>query len=109
MLKIDASGHIAERIGRGAYPLGVKANLAWEITSGTLAAGERLVLHSDGLTEARNLQENEFGDTYLEVIAGWHPEATAQSLIDSILGEWRMFIGTVVPDDDVSIAVIRRV
>ncbi len=109
VLKIDASGRVVERIGRGAYPLGVKANLDWESTSGTLASGERILLHSDGLTEARNLQENEFGDTYLDVIAGWHPEATAQSLIDSILGEWRMFIGTVVPDDDVSIAVIKRV
>ncbi len=109
VLKIDTSGRIVERIGRGAYPLGVKANLAWEIVSGRLAPGERLLLHSDGLTEARNLQENEFGDAYLEVIAGWHPDASAQSLIDSILGEWRMFIGTVVPDDDVSIAVVKRV
>lgn len=108
VLKIDATGRIVERIGRGAYPLGVKANLTWEIVSGTLAAGERLLLHSDGLTEARNLQETEFGDTYLEVIAGWNPDASPQSLIDSILGEWRMFIGTVVPDDDVSIAVVRR-
>ncbi|MGZ5433795.1 MAG: PP2C family protein-serine/threonine phosphatase [Thermoanaerobaculia bacterium] len=109
VLKIDTSGRIVERIGRGAYPLGVKANLTWEIVSGRLAPGERLLLHSDGLTEARNLQENEFSDTYFEVIAGWHPGASAQSLIDSILGEWKMFIGTVVPDDDVSIAVVKRV
>ena len=108
VLKIDATGRIAERIGRGAYPLGVKANLEYEIVAGRLEPGERLLLHSDGLTEARNLQEGEFGDTYLEVIAGWHPDASAQSLIDSILGEWRMFIGTVIPDDDVSISVIKR-
>jgi len=108
VLKIDAAGHTVERIGRGAYPLGVKANLTYEIVSGKLAPGERLLLHSDGLTEARNMQEKEFGDQYLEVVAGWHPEASAQSLIDSILGEWRMFIGTVVPDDDVSLAVVRR-
>jgi Ca2+/Na+ antiporter len=108
VLKIDARGHIVERIGRGAYPLGVKANLTWEIAPGALAPGERLLLHSDGLTEARNLQEKEFGDTYLEVIAGWHPDASSSSLIESILGEWRMFIGTVVPDDDVSISVVRR-
>jgi serine phosphatase RsbU (regulator of sigma subunit) len=108
VLKVDAHGHVVDRIGRGAYPLGVKANLTYEIVSGKLEPGERLLLHSDGLTEARNMQEIEFGDQYLEVVAGWHPEASAQSLIDSILGEWRMFIGTVVPDDDVSIAVVRR-
>jgi serine phosphatase RsbU (regulator of sigma subunit) len=109
VLKIDAQGHLVDRIGRGAYPLGIKPNLIYEIVTGRLEPGERLLLHSDGLTEARNLQETEFGDTYLEVIAGWHPEASAQSLIDSILGEWRMFIGTVVPDDDVSIAVLKRI
>ena len=108
VLKIDAAGRVAERIGRGAYPLGVKANLTWPVTSGTLAPGERLLLHSDGLTEARNIQEREFGDAYVEAIAGWHPEESASSLVESILGEWRTYIGTVVPDDDVSIAVIRR-
>ncbi len=107
VLKIDTSGKLVERIGRGAYPLGVKANLLYDIVGGTLAPGERLLLHSDGLTEARNLQEKEFGDTYLEVIAGWHPEASSHSLIESILGEWRMFMGPVVPDDDVSIAVVK--
>jgi Ca2+/Na+ antiporter len=108
VLKIDAAGHVVEHIGRGAYPLGVKANLTWEVVPGALAAGERLLLHSDGLTEARNRAEKEFGDAYLEVIAGWYPKASAASLIESVLGEWRAFIGNIVPDDDVSLAVIRR-
>ena len=107
VLKIDAKGHVVERIGRGAYPMGVKASLTWEVVQGTLAPGERLLLHSDGLTEARNSGEKEFGDAYVEVVAGWHPEAGAQSLLETLLGEWRAFIGTVVPDDDVSVAVIR--
>jgi Stage II sporulation protein E (SpoIIE) len=108
VLKIDAAGHVVERIGRGAYPLGVKASLTWEVVSGVLAAGERLLLHSDGLTEARNFTDHEFGDAYVEVIAGWHPEASAQSLLDAILGEWRSFMGRTVPDDDVSVAIVRR-
>jgi serine phosphatase RsbU (regulator of sigma subunit) len=108
VLKIDTEGKIVERIGRGAYPMGVKSGLTWQIVSGTLEPNERLLLHSDGLTEARNVNEQEFGDSYVEVIVGWHPQATAQALIDSILGEWRVFIGDTPADDDVSIAVIRR-
>ncbi|HYK01170.1 MAG TPA: PP2C family protein-serine/threonine phosphatase [Thermoanaerobaculia bacterium] len=108
VLKVDANGKIAERIGRGAYPLGVKAGLAWEIVSGHLEHGERLLLHSDGLTEARNVQEHEFGDQYVEVIAGWHPEASAGALVEALVGEWRMFMGNLPPDDDVSIAVVKR-
>lgn len=108
VLKIDAQGKVVEHIGRGAYPMGVKASLTWEIVTGTLAPGERILLHSDGLTEARNATEKEFGDAYLEVVAGWYPDASAQSLLETLLGEWRSFIGRVVPDDDVSVAVIRR-
>ena len=108
VLKIDGSGKIVERLGRGAYPLGVKAALSWDVIDGTLAPGERLLLHSDGLTESRNANEHEFGDAYVEAVMSWHPEATAAALLDTLLGEWRTFMGGVAPDDDVSVAVIRR-
>lgn len=108
ILKIDAQGRVVERIGRGAYPLGVKQGLAWDVVHGTLASGERLLLASDGLTEARNAAETEFGDAYVEVIAGWHPDASAVGLVDSLVGEWRVFSGARPPEDDVSIAVICR-
>jgi phosphoserine phosphatase RsbU/P len=108
LLKIEASGKVIEHIGRGAYPLGVKAGLTWEIVTGSLERGERLLLHSDGLTEARNAMDNEFGDHYLEVVAGWHPEAGASAMVETIVGEWRLFMGDAVPEDDVSLAVIRR-
>lgn len=107
-LKIGTGGAVLERIGRGAYPLGVKANLEWDVVAGTLSPGERLLLHSDGLTEARNLSDREFGDEYIETIASWHPEMPASPLVDSIVGEWRSFMGHAIPDDDVSLAVIRR-
>jgi hypothetical protein len=108
ILKIGADGKVAERVGRGAYPLGVKAGLQWEVVSGAIEPGERLLLHSDGLTEARNATEREFGDQYVEVVAGWHPEASAQTLVDTLVGEWRVFMGNQPPDDDVSITVLRR-
>lgn len=108
ILKIDNNGQLAERIGYGAYPLGVKQGLSWQSIAGTLAPGERLLLHSDGLTEARNAQEREFGDQYVEVIASWQPSGTASQLVDSLVSEWQMFMGHLPADDDVSITVIRR-
>lgn len=108
VLKIDAQGKVAEHIGRGAYPLGVKAGLQWEVVTGTLLPGERLLLHSDGLTEARNAQDREFGDQYVESVAGWHPEASAQTLVETLVGEWQFFMGGAIPEDDVSVAVIKR-
>lgn len=108
ILRIDVAGRVTERIGRGAYPLGVKSGLTWEVAAGQLEPGERLLLHSDGLTESRNRTGREFGDLYVETIAGWHPGAGAGALIDDLVNEWQSFMSGAVPDDDVSIAVIRR-
>lgn len=108
ILKVDAGGTVVERIGRGAYPLGIKSGLTWEIATGSLAGGERLLLHSDGLTESRNRGDHEFGDRYVEVIAGWYPNAGSGALVDTIVREWRRFMGDLAPEDDVSIAVMTR-
>ncbi|HEX7151197.1 MAG TPA: PP2C family protein-serine/threonine phosphatase [Thermoanaerobaculia bacterium] len=108
ILKVDAAGKIVERIGRGAYPLGIKASLSYEVATGHLERGERLLLHSDGLTESLNGQGREFGDAYLETIAGWHPEATAATMVETIVGEWRGFVGSHPIEDDVTVTVLRR-
>lgn len=108
ILKVGSDGSIVERIGSGAYPLGIKTNLRWNDVRGRLAPGERLLMHSDGLTETRNANGSEFGDARLEAIAAWRPGSPAQALVDTIVGEWRAFRGKVPAEDDVSIAVVTR-
>lgn len=108
VLVTAVNGTIRDRIGRGAYPLGIKVGLTWDELSGTLAPGEKLVFHSDGLSETRNRAQREFGDEYLEAIVGWNPAATAQETVDTVVAEWRTFSEGLPPEDDVSLAVVRR-
>src|SRR5207253_2338535 len=75
ILRIDTSGKVVDRIGRGAYPLGIKTGLQWEEIGGKLEKGDRLLLHSDGLTEAHNKEGREFGDAYVEAIINWNGNA----------------------------------
>ena len=107
ILKISA-GRVVDRLGIGSYPLGVKTGMAWKELHGSLQRGERLLFHSDGLTEARNADENEFGDAFVDGIVGWNNAASAATLVDMLVGEWNLFTGGHPPEDDVSIAVIAR-
>lgn len=109
ILKIDRAGKIAERLGCGSYPLGIKTSLAWPEIRGSLAPGERLLFHSDGLTEARNAHDREFGDAFVEAVVGWSPGAPPREMVRTLIDEWKLFTGDRPPEDDVSVAVIQRV
>jgi hypothetical protein len=108
ILKLAADGRMAARLGRGAYPLGVKNGMWWEEIKDRLEPGERLLLHSDGLTESRDAVENEFGDVRVESIASGHRDATAESLVENLVHEWQVFMQGRPAEDDVTIATIRR-
>ena len=108
VLRFDTRGAIRERYGKGSYPLGIKPTLSWQTETGTLAPGETLLLHSDGLIEARNEQDLEFGDERLEGIIRLHAADSAPSLTAAVAAELSRFCGRVAPEDDVSITVIKR-
>ena len=108
VVKIGKDGKVLERIGIGSYPLGVKTNIAWREIRGCMQSGERLLFHSDGLTEARNENGREFGDAYVDSIAGWNAAASAKDVVEHIVEELNLFTAGRLPEDDVSVAVIRR-
>ena len=107
VIRVDAHGKAAERIGCGSYPLGIKPSLTWPELRGTLARGEQLLFHSDGLTEARNADDCEFGDAYVESVVACNANTTAAGLVDALVRAWAAFAGGKA-EDDVSIAVIAR-
>ncbi len=108
VLLVDARGGVARRFGRGAYPLGVKPGQEYSVETGALAPGESLLIHSDGLPEARDREGREFGDgRILGVLlrtAGQPAFHVAAALASDVLA----FLGRKPVDDDVSLAVLRR-
>lgn len=108
ILKLDASGRVVEHIGRGSYPLGIKTGISWEPLRGSLEKGERLLFHSDGLPESRDINDREFGDNAIEIIAARSAGWPAGMLVESLVDEWRRFTGRRPAEDDVSITVIEK-
>ncbi len=108
VLRLDAAGAVRERIGKGAYPLGVKTPLSWEVERGSVEAGQALLLHSDGLSEARDASGAEFGDARVEFSLRRAAALAAPDLVASLARDVTDFCGREAPEDDVSVAVIRH-
>jgi len=108
VVKLGPDGRVVETIGVGAYPLGVRATAHWPLLSGGLAPGGTLLFHSDGVVEVRNAAGEEFGDERLAAILSRRAGVSAKELVGSIAATLLEFLGRNPPDDDVSIAAIRR-
>lgn len=108
VLKLGPDGSVVERIGVGSYPLGVRDKASWPLLHGGLAPGAILFFASDGVAEARNAADAEFGDARIEAVVARRTGATARDLVGAVTAELLEFLGRTPPDDDVSIAAIRR-
>jgi phosphoserine phosphatase RsbU/P len=72
-------------------------------------AGDTLVLYTDGVTEAPNLEEKEFSGARLaDVVRALHARA-AREINDGILESVRRFSGGAPQRDDLTLVTVRRV
>ena len=97
-----------EEVGKGAPPLGTFKDARYETELRSLAQEDLLVLYSDGLVEALNGQEKEYGRERLErVIARTEKGRSALSIREAVLSDLAAFRGTAEPADDVTVVVVR--
>ncbi len=96
------------RLEKGGLPLGMFERAAYEEEEATLAPGDTLVLFSDGLSEAANALDEEFGEDRLveSVAAECHLDPDA--LLELLLARVRAFVGDCAQADDMTALVIRR-
>lgn len=95
-------------IGEGGFPVGMLPDMDYEDTSMTLAAGDRLVVYSDGITEAENTDGEQFGEERLRALL----DATRAQPLDAVTAELTQQLDTWRekrhPDDDITMLIIER-
>ena len=86
-----------EPLESGNLPVGLFPDAVYESAYCQLTGGDRLVLYTDGITEAENSREEEFGDERLKaaILAGLS--------LDEIFAQVREFGGGAVLNDDSTI------
>ena len=96
LVRADGS---TERLGEGGPVLGVLADAEYEQAHVALSPGDRLVLFTDGLTEARNDADEEFGEARLLDAAVRHRDCSAPALQARLADEVATFTGGLLQDD----------
>jgi sigma-B regulation protein RsbU (phosphoserine phosphatase) len=95
---VRADGTV-ERLGIGGPVLGVLAEADYEQAQVALAPGDRIILFTDGLTEARDASDDEFGEDRLLAAAVEHRRCSAPALQARLVAAVARFSGGLLQDD----------
>lgn len=94
-----------ERLSVGGMVTGVFEDAAYEEGTVVLESGDRLVLFTDGITEARAANGVEFEDEGLLQTVTRHHQGDAGSLVRAIFDEVASFAGGPLQDDATAVVV----
>jgi serine phosphatase RsbU (regulator of sigma subunit) len=98
----------AERLAATSVALGILPDADFTPLETPLDGGDRLLLYTDGITEAANTHDVEYGDERLAAFLQGRRGASQQELIDGVLADVLTFCGSVRPRDDMTLLVLTR-
>lgn len=96
------------RLNIGGLLLGMFGEASYEDELVSLQPGDLLVIHSDGISEAMDIHQNQFGEDTLKNLLIKHTDASTEEIIDLVIQAVRKHAGTNLQSDDMTIMVIKR-
>jgi serine phosphatase RsbU (regulator of sigma subunit) len=96
-----ASGSL-ERLETGDLPLGIDASARFTCGAATMAPRDLLVIFTDGLIEAVNDADQEFGESRLLEVLKSNDAAGAQATLKNLLSAVDAFVGHTRQHDDIT-------
>lgn len=93
---------------RTGMALGVDDSVQIDQRTATLASGDFVVMYTDGVTEATNPADVEFGVERLREIVAEKCQQTAADIVRAVERGLRGWMGSALPSDDITIVVVRR-
>lgn len=96
-----------ELLAEGGLPLGAFDFGRYDEAEVTLAPGDLVFLYTDGLTETRNGDDEEFGTERVEALLHALHDQPVGTLIRRMSEELQSFCGRPVADDDITLIALR--
>jgi phosphoserine phosphatase RsbU/P len=95
-----------ERLEIGGLPLGITSGAGYECGNTTLAAKDLLLIFTDGLVEAENDREEEYGEPrMLGFLSG--AGGSASDVLKQLMSSLDAFVGLARQHDDITCLVLR--
>src|SRR5579863_1916274 len=101
-----ASGLI-ERLDVGGLPFGIMPDVKYPSASVTLAPGDWLIVFTDGLVEAENARQEEYGEARVFGVLEASASATPADLLKGLMSALDLFVGSTPQHDDVTCMLLK--
>jgi sigma-B regulation protein RsbU (phosphoserine phosphatase) len=105
---LDRPGQPPRWLDKGGPLLGLIEGANFEIGEIQLAAGDQLVIFTDGIVEARSRAGAWFGAERIAALVGENRGRSARDVVDHVVREARAFAGIHDLEDDVTMVLLRR-
>ena len=96
-----------ERLPRGGLPLGIQADGIYEAGSVVLQADDWLLIFTDGLVEAANQHDVEYGERKLLDVLSGSAMVTPEQLLRRMMADVDAFVGTTPQHDDITCLLVK--
>ncbi len=101
-----ASGHI-ERLDVGGLPFGIQPEVKYESATVTLGPGDWLIIFTDGLVEAENARQEEYGEPRLLTAIEAGKSVAPAEMLKNLMAELDVFVGNTPQHDNVTCLLLK--
>jgi serine phosphatase RsbU (regulator of sigma subunit) len=97
-----------ERLEVGGIPVGILAESPYQVGTTRLEPGDWLVIFTDGVVEAVNAKDEEYGETELLRLVDRESGSAPAELLRSLLTELDRHVGNTPQHDDITCLLLKR-
>ncbi|MFQ6617542.1 MAG: PP2C family protein-serine/threonine phosphatase, partial [Fidelibacterota bacterium] len=103
----SVDGNIS-RLSAGGIVLGFMEDYTFKEEVVYFNPGDVMVIYSDGITEAMNANDREFGEERLEALVSENLSISSSEIIKKIISTVQSFVGDTPQFDDITLVIIKR-
>ncbi|BFT75551.1 PP2C family protein-serine/threonine phosphatase [Paenibacillus sp. P36] len=105
---VRGNGDVEQLKGKKGLPLGVMDDMLYADNEVTLDQGDRLIMYTDGITEAENRQQEQYGFSRLHELLQKELSSQPAHLLEQMTQDVDHFANGAIQSDDIAVLIIDR-